>query len=210
MTQAYHLPPPHADFVRRHRQAEARVDEQFITRWSSRAFSSEPLPEELSAALFEAARWAPSASNAQPALFLYADRDPELSRYRALVKDNNRRWADRAPLLAFVFARREHQGGTNRTAAFDAGAAWMSLALQAHRLGLIARAMGGIHRDRVHEALGVPEQRFDIMCGVAVGRPGDPGALAPDLIERERPSVRRPLAEVALRGSYREPSTPIG
>jgi nitroreductase len=196
------------ELARRLRVAQAAADDWFITRWSSRAFGSEALPAGALEVLFEAARWAPSAANAQPALFLYADAEPELSVYRALVRDGNRRWADRAPVLAFVFARRQHQGGPNLTAAFDTGAAWMSLALQAHELNLVVRAMGGIHRERVYEALGVPSSEFEVMCGVAIGVPGDPSCLPAELLEREQPNARRALSEVALRGRY-SPSSPV-
>ena len=78
----------------------------------------------------------------------------------------------------------------------------MSLALQAQELNLVVRAMGGIHRERVYEALGVPSNEFEVMCGVAIGVPGDPRALPAELLEREQPNARRALSEVALRGRY--------
>ena len=74
-------------------------------------------------------------------------------------------------------------GAPNRTAAFDTGAAWMSLALQAHELHLAVRAMGGIHREEVYGALGVPAAEFEVMCGVAIGLPGDPSHLPAELLE---------------------------
>jgi hypothetical protein len=52
------------------RVAEAPVDPAFLKRWSSRAFSSEPLSLETLRSLFEAARFAPSAGNLQPWLFV--------------------------------------------------------------------------------------------------------------------------------------------
>jgi nitroreductase len=185
------------------RVSEAVVAPLFLSRWSSRAFSPDSLqPGEL-ASLFEAARWAPSASNSQPWLFIYADGDPELSSFRELLRDSNRRWADRAPALAFVFASKQKEDGTpNRSALFDAGAAWMSLALQAHVLGLNVRAMGGIHRERVFEVLSVPVDQYELGCGIAIGRPGDAAALPVDLRERERPNTRKPAASVALRGRF--------
>jgi nitroreductase len=62
--------------------------------------------------LFEAARWAPSASNAQPWLFITARKPASLQTARALLKETNQRWALRAPLLVFVYARkRDSQTG---------------------------------------------------------------------------------------------------
>src|SRR5277367_1265614 len=107
------------------RVADADVDPSFVQRWSPRAFLSEPLDPAAVESLFEAARWAPSASNLQPWLFVYADSEALLERVRPIVRDSNRRWADRAPLLVFVFARRHNPktGDPNHLAAFDTGAA---------------------------------------------------------------------------------------
>jgi nitroreductase len=186
----------------RPRRAEASVDEQFISRWSPRSFSSEALNPELLSSLFEAARWAPSAANAQPWLFIYADDAEALSRFRALLRGGNRRWAERAPVLAFLFARKHNQGAPNRSALFDAGAAWMALALQARKLGIVTRAMGGILRDEVYPALGVPADEYDAACAIAIGRQGQLDVLPSDLQERERPNDRRPLAQIAVRGRF--------
>lgn len=184
------------------RKPDARVHPQFVNRWSSRAFSERPVSQALLDSVFEAARWAPSASNAQPALFIYADTAEDLKRFRPLLRDSNRRWADRAPVLAFVFAKKAHQGNANRCATFDAGAAWMSLALQAHELGLNVRAMGGIHRELVHLELGVPTDDYEVACGLAIGYRGDPSLLPAELQKKELPNTRRPLAEVAVRGRF--------
>lgn len=198
------IPSPFAD---RDRAVNGNVDPQFVERWSSRSFLPDPLDPTVVAALFEAARWAPSASNVQPWLFVYADDEERLARLRPIVRDGNRRWADRAPLLVVVFARLNSPktGEPNRLAAFDAGAAWMSLALQATRLGLAAHAMGGIHPDRAHELLGVPKDEFQCLCAIAVGRRGPRDALPDDLQEREVPSHRKPSHEFAHRGLYRAP-----
>ncbi len=184
------------------RISEAPAHPQFVQRWSSRAFSPEPLDPQQLRILFEAARWAPSASNAQPWLFIYADQPEELERFRPLLKDSNRRWADRAPVLLFLFARRENKGAPNRCAQFDTGAAWMSFALEASRLGLRTRAMGGIHHELVYEALSVSKDEYEISCAIALGKPGSTEELHADLREREQPSVRRPLAEIAQRASF--------
>ena len=64
------MPPTFRDRV-----ADHDVDPQFVTRWSPRAFTSEPMPDAVLFSLFEAARWAPSAFNSQPWVFVYAKRD---------------------------------------------------------------------------------------------------------------------------------------
>lgn len=187
------------------RVAEADVDPRFLERWSPRALAPDPIPEPALRALFEAARWAPSSYNEQPWLFVYAAREADLARFRPLLVEQNRAWADAAPVLAVVFARRAfaRNGKPNRHHAFDAGAAWMSLALEARRQGLFAHAMAGFSEERAYEVCGVPKAEYEAMAAVAVGRPGDPARLPEPLRERERPSGRKPLAETAVEGRLR-------
>jgi len=186
------------------RLPETEVDPQFLERWSHRSISERALSKAQIAALFEAARWAPSASNLQPWLFIYAARSEALARARALLKENNQRWASRAPLLIFVFARRRNPetGAPIRTAQFDTGAAWQSLALQAHKLGLSTRAMGGIHHEQVYEVLGVSREDFESMVAIAVGYPGDVDELPSDLKEKEKPNARRSTREFVFEDRY--------
>ena len=112
-------------------------------------------------------------------------------------------WAPRAPLLLFVLCRRHfaHNGKDNRHAPFDAGAAWMALALQARKLGLHAHAMAGFSRERAGEILGVSREDYDIMAAVAVGHRCAAEILPEEFAVREKPSDRQPLAEIAREGS---------
>jgi nitroreductase len=194
-----------SQILRAHRVPDADADPLFVRRWSPRSFLSDPVDQSKVQVLFEAARWAPSASNVQPWLFVYADQEEDLARARAILRDGNRRWADRAPLLVFAFARRLHPktGEPNRLAVFDAGAAWMSLALQAAHLGLHAHAMGGVHHDKAYALLEVPELEFEFLCGIAFGYRGPREALPDDLQAREHASDRRPALEFAHRGRYK-------
>jgi nitroreductase len=186
------------------RSPDAEIDAQFVERWSRRALSDRPLAPAQIKSLFEAARWAPSANNLQPWLFVYASRPESLARARELLLPTNQRWANRAPLLVFVFARKRHPEtlAALRTAAFDTGAAWQSLALQAHKLGLSTRAMGGIHHDRVHEVLGVPVDDFESMIAIAIGYPDAREVLPNDLHEKEQPNARKRTSEFAFEGRY--------
>jgi len=186
------------------RQAEAPVDPLFLERWSPRSFQPDPVPREALRTLFEAARWAPSSSNEQPWLFLFATSPADRQVYASLLVEANRRWAERAPVLAFVLARRSFRasGKANRWAAFDSGAAWMALALQARRLGLDTHAMGGFDEEGVYQVLGVPKNEYGAMAAIAIGRRGDPAALPEGLADREQPSGRKPLAEVAIEGRF--------
>ena len=183
------------------RIAEADVDSMFLDRWSPRTFLEDTLPEHQVKTLFEAARWAPSCYNEQPWLFVYADTPGDRRGFADLLLEKNRRWAARAPLLMFVLARRHffRNGTENRHAAFDAGAAWMSLALQARKLGLHAHAMAGFHLEKAHLVLGAPPSDYLVLAAVAVGRRGDAASLPDDIRQMEAPNARRPAGEVATK-----------
>lgn len=58
--------------VHQYRKPEINIDELFVRRWSPRAMSGQSVPDKDLMRLFEAARWAPSASNEQPWRFIYA------------------------------------------------------------------------------------------------------------------------------------------
>jgi nitroreductase len=181
------------------RTPEAEVDSMFLDRWSPRAFIDEPIPEHQLRSLFEAGRWAPSCYNEQPWVFVYAVTRQDRQRFATALVEKNRLWASRAPLLMFVLARRTFAatGKPNRHAGFDAGAAWMSLALQARRLGLYAHAMAGFDQETAHEILGVPREEFEVMAAIAVGRRGEGSHLPEELAAKEGPNLRKPLADVA-------------
>lgn len=190
---------PRSDPRPRH-ASELRVDPLFLERWSPRAFSTRAVDPETLATVFEAARFAPSCFNDQPWLFVTATRPADLERFRAILAPANRTWADAAPVLAFAFARRTfgHNGKPNRWAPFDTGAAWMSLALAATRLGLQTHAMGGFDAAAALAAAGLDPEGWDAMAAIALGHPGDPASLPADLAARERPSPRKPLSEVVV------------
>lgn len=184
------------------RSPEVEVDSSFLDRWSPRAFAPTPLTDEQIATLFEAARWAPSCFNEQPWLFRYAVTAAERTRFAAALSAKNQLWAPQAPLLIYLLARRTFakSGRENRHALFDAGAAWMALALQARRLGLFAHAMAGFDREAAAKLLEVDLAQDEIVAAVAVGHYGDPELLAADLHAVESPNERKPAAEVARQG----------
>jgi len=186
---------------------EADVDPMFPGRWSPRSFSPEPVDHAVLRSLFEAARWAPSSANEQPWLFVYAVSPEDRARFAEGLLEMNRAWASHAPVLVYLLTRRRVAQGAwagqpNPMASFDAGAAWMSFALQAHLRGLSAHAMGGIDRAKVASLIRVPTEEYEIHVAIAVGYRGDPAVLPEPMAARERPSERRPLREVAVEGRF--------
>ena len=84
---------------------------------------------------------------------------------------------------------------------FDAGAAWMSLALQTSKLGLVAHGMAGFDYDRARNELGVPDDHA-VAAMVALGHPGSVNELPEKLRERETPSDRKHQDAFVFEGSF--------
>ncbi len=184
----------------------APLHELFERRYSPRAFADEPIGDGALRAMLEAARWAPSCFNEQPWTYLVAKREDraEFARMAGCLNERNRAWAAEAPMLMVSIARTtfRRNGKPNRHAWHDVGLASACLTLQATALGLAVHQMAGFDRERVRETYGVPDGEEPVAM-LAVGRPGDPETLPPDLAERERaPRTRKPLAGVAYRGAW--------
>jgi nitroreductase len=182
------------------RAAQAEVDSMFTGRWSPRAFSPEPIPEEAVKTLFEAARWAPSCFNEQPWLFVYAAGEDRVI-FQEILVERNWMWAQNTSVLAVLFARRSFTRNQkpNRWAGFDCGAAWVSLAFQARMMGLYAHGMAGFSQEKAYELLDVPEDEYEAMAAMAVGVYGDRDALPEDVRAMEQPNDRKALTDVAQR-----------
>lgn len=189
------------------RSADHAIDPIFLDRWSPRAFTGEAMPQETLLSLFEAARWAPSAANGQPWRFIYGHHGTAAFEtiYNTL-DEGNRRWADKASVLAVIVSQthRKSADGEMRpsyTHAFDTGAAWAYLALQATRAGYHAHGMGGIDRAKACEVLGIPEG-FRVEAGLAIGKIAGKETLPEDLMKREVPSTRKPVTEFVTEGRF--------
>lgn len=188
------------------RSAHPLVLPLIAERWSPRAFDESAVPEADLHVILEAAGLAPSAYNHQPWRFLYAVRgDANWEHFVSLLVPGNAIWAKDAGALLFVLSEstfpRPEGVKNNRSASFDAGAAWAMLALQATHMGYHAHAMVGIEFPRVREELGIPEE-VRIEAAVAIGRRDAPDKLPDGYRQREAPSVRKPLAEIAASGKF--------
>jgi nitroreductase len=186
------------------------VDPLLLERWSPRAFDGSAMPQADLDTLFDAARWAPSASNYQPWRFLYAHRDSaDWERFLGLLVPGNSVWAQHASVLMLILSDTltAGPGSTDykplHSHSFDAGAAWMALALQATRMGYRTHAMAGVDFDRARIELAVPD-RFRLEAAVAIGRQADKAILPEALQAREMPSGRKPIEDFAFAGNFRD------
>ncbi len=190
------------------RQPDHAIDAQFTNRWSPRAFTGEALDHATLLRILEAARWAPSGFNAQPWRFIYAHTGtPAWQPLFGTLSATNQGWAQRASALVLVLSRSQWQAPgqqqpqPNLTHAFDAGAAWGHLALQASLLGWHTHGMGGFDRDLARATLGVPADHA-LHAVVALGRRADKAVLPEALQVREAPSQRLPLVQLVAEGRF--------
>lgn len=166
------------------------------------------MPEQDLLTILEAGHWAPSSFNHQPWRFVYALRGSEQwDIFLRLLIEFNRSWVKSAAALLYVVSR-THSGALGSAEqtpiyshSFDADAAWALVALQAHLSGYEAHGMTGVDFDDAPEVLGVPDG-FRVECAVAIGKIGDKSQLPEGLREREVPSPRKPLANVAFNGTF--------
>jgi nitroreductase len=187
-----------------HRQPEHPVDPLFPNRWSPRSMTGGHVEKETLMTLFEAARWAPSSNNNQPWRFFYAQRASEAwPRFFNLLVPMNQAWCRNAGALIIMVSKTtfDHSGKPSLTHSFDTGAAWMSLALQGSMLGLVVHGMQGFDYAAAQVTLGLPDgYAVEAMC--AVGRPAPAESLPENLREREKPSQRKPMAEIVFEGRF--------
>ncbi len=174
---------------------EAGVEEVILRRWSPRAFADKDIPAKELKSLFEAARWAASASNEQPWRFLVGRRGDETYQkiFHTLV-EFNQSWARSAPVLILSAAKKTLTNGTPlRHNLHDTGAATANLSLQATAAGLHTHSMAGFHAEQARASFAIPSD-YDIGAVTAIGYLGDPAKLPEHLVEREStPRQRKPL-----------------
>ena len=168
-------------------------------RWSPRAFSSQPLDEDLIKEIFDAARWAPSASNNQPWRYVYAVRGTKgFDQLWSCLASGNQPWARNAAVLFVAMADSKIEGRDrkNAWAEHDLGMANAQLILQALSRDVYAHMMGGFSADKVSDLLDLDETVKPVCMGV-MGYLGDPEDLEERNREREMAArSRRPLESI--------------
>lgn len=177
-------------------------------RWSTRAYADRAVDHTHVIALLEAARWAPSAYNVQPWRFVVFEKEKDTEAFSKAFETLvpfNQTWNANAQVLIAVLADAiGPKGAPNPTASYDAGAAALSLLLQAHAQGLAAHAMSGFDADAFRRAFAIPE-RFLPLSIISVAHHGDAQSLPEALAEREAvPRTRLPLDEIAFFNAWNQ------
>lgn len=173
-------------------------------RWSPRSYNTEyVLTQHELLSILEAARWAPSANNAQPWRFSVLNRGEELFQQVAAegLSGFNQAWAPNASTLVVVSIKTlTADGKENRSAPYDAGLAVANLVTQAHELGLHAHQIGGFVPEALTSILGLADDLRPIVV-VAIGKVAPADQLQGPAYEREiQPRTRLELDEIVLHG----------
>lgn len=193
-----------ADNIDEYRPRKYGSDDIFRERWSPRSMTGEAVRDEDLMAMFEAAHWAPSAANNQSWRFIYARRDDaEWEVLFSLLNEKNQRWCKNAGALVVIVSKTtfDRNDKPSRTHSFDTGAAWAMFALEGAIRGLVVHGMQGFSYERATSELGVPDG-FCVEAMAAVGVLDEPSQLPDDLAAREKPSGRKNLSQIIMRGRF--------
>ncbi|OAI07496.1 nitroreductase [Methylomonas methanica] len=179
---------------------QVNIHDLIASRWSPRAFDPDKAVslQDLTAVL-EAARWAPSCFNDQPWRFVVCDKTSNLAAWQnalSVIAEKNQLWAKNAPVLILTVAMQNfnHNGKANRFAAYDTGAASLSLCLQANALGLITHQMGGFDADKARQVLNLPDDCTP-MAMLALGYQAEANTLVEDFQAGEQAERSRAALE---------------
>ena len=188
------------------RKNDPRVLPLITARWSPRSFDGSAMPQEDLDAILKAAGLAPSAFNNQPWTLLYAHKgDENWDRFLSLLVEFNQSWAKEASVLMFIVSDTMGRGGRtphpNHSHSFDAGAAWMSLALQSAHMGYAAHGMTGVEFDKASAELNVPDDHR-LEAAVAIGKQAPADQLPEMLRGQEIVSGRKPVGEIMKAGNF--------
>lgn len=193
-----------ADNIDKYRPRRYGSDDIFRKRWSPRSMTGKAVNDQDLMAMFEAAHWAPSAANNQSWRFIYARReDPEWDLFFSFLNEKNQRWCKNAGALVVIVSKTtfDRNDKPSRTHSFDTGAAWAMFALEGASRGLVVHGMQGFSYERATSELDVPDG-FCVEAMAAVGVLDEPSKLPDDLAAREKPSGRKQLAQIIMRGKF--------
>ncbi len=179
------------------------VHKLITDRWSPVAFDDRSLEADQVHLLFEAAKWAPSARNAQPWRFIFVTKEmPDYKVFLDLMTEANQVWASTAPLFVMPLAQviSQYKNRPSRLAFYETGMAVGNLLLQATAMGLMVHQIGGYDVERAKEALAIPT-RYEPMTIMAIGYKGDRAKLPKDVAAREdKERTRMDISEFLVQG----------
>lgn len=145
--------------------------EAIFTRRSIRSFTAESIPDEVLQTIIRAAAAAPSASNAQPWVFITVQNARRLAALRSLAPGIIGVPAAVVIMCLDQRLRRESSDDSfDSITLIDLGAALQNILLTAHDLGFGGCPIGSFHKQGVMAFLNLPEHIEPCLL-VALGKP---------------------------------------
>jgi nitroreductase len=168
-------------------------------RWSPRAYDeSATISAHDLTAIFEAARWAPSAFNAQPWKFVLGLRgDENFTTIASLLSGFNTQWAPKSSALVLVNSLTLGEDGTeNQTAMYDTGLAVSLMTVEANHRGYDVHQMSGFNHAAAKSNFPLGAGIEPVTC-IAIGKRTSPDTLSDEIKTRElAPRTRKALNEI--------------
>lgn len=161
--------------------------EFLLTRRSVRQFKPDPVPDDVLLKVLDLARYAPSAGNRQPWVFVVV-KDPEVKDKLASLRPGAAPLA-RAPAGIVVACDKDTSQLSYQV---DCACATMYIMLAAHALGLGTVWIQALaNTEEIQKLVGLPENYVPVAI-VAIGYPA----------EKPQPRPRKPLEEIAYLNRY--------
>jgi nitroreductase len=195
------------DLTNKDAETSVPVHPLIAARWSPRALDPDgKVTDEQLRAVLEAARWAPSHGNTQPARFLVGRRgDETYARLFDLLSPRNKGWAHSAAVLMMACASTVNEKGAVPMPEYGVGLAAENLVLQAVAEGLVAHQMGGFNKEGAKLVFSLPPD-VEPQVMIVLGTLGSPDLLDEDRRAKElAPRRRKPLNEIAFTGEWGNP-----
>jgi len=158
--------------------------EAIRNRYSCRAYQDRAVEQEKLEKIFEAARLAPSARNAQDWRFVVVT-DKE-TKIRVAQAANNQRFLENAAAIIVACSNSDHVMRCGQAIGpIDVAIGLENICLQATELGLATCWIGSFYPDKVRPILGIPDD-IAIIELMALGYPTD----------RQKEPKREPIAQI--------------
>jgi nitroreductase len=177
--------------------------EEIRKRKSGRAFSSQPVSQEMVESILEAGRWAPSCANKQSWRFVVITDQQALAKAHEAVSRGNA-YGKTAPVMLLVLSREDDACTSHGLPYYmmDVGLATQNILLQAVHLGLMAHPTAGWEEEVLKQAFNIPEE-YRIGTVIFIGYEGSIDDLDERTQEKERsPRTRKDLTEIVHYNSW--------
>jgi nitroreductase len=192
----------------KHARSSVPLHPLIAQRWSPRALDpTAEVTEQQLRALLEAARWAASYGDTEPARYLIGRRgDPTFRRIHSILTGGNPSWTEAAAALLLGAVVTTNEKGDIPYAEYGLALASQNLVLQAVAEGLVAHQMAGFDREAARQEFALPTNVRPLIV-IAVGTLGDPSQLLERRRDREIAARnRRPLSEMAFTEEWGHPA----